>query len=156
MHLAACLLGYWLAVYLTSMVALHISWFVLLNTIRSTIVDGGISSIPSSADMVFLFYLTFLSFFLGYFGAWLIYRVHLPWLVAFVYCSIMLVNLNNVTQQDMSWLIMLLLAALLLLVARIHLSAQLAQWKQEGLHTDLSLVTRHYLAFNANCCTTGD
>lgn len=137
MHLAACLLGHWLAVYLTSMVALHISWLVLLNNIRSTIVDGGISSIPSSADMVFLFYLTFLSFFLGYFGAWLIYRVHLPWLVAFVYCSIMLVNLNNVTQQDMSWLIMLLLAALLLLVARIHLSAQLAQWKQEGLHTDL-------------------
>ncbi|MEO8973944.1 MAG: transglutaminase domain-containing protein, partial [Ktedonobacteraceae bacterium] len=136
LHLAACLLGHWLAVYLTSFVALHISWIVLLGNIRSTIVDGGISSIPSSADMVFLFYLTFLSFFLGYFGAWLIYRVHLPWLVAFVYCSIMLVNLNNVTKQDMSLLIVVLLAALLMLVARIHLSAQLAQWKQEGLHTD--------------------
>lgn len=136
LHLAACLLGHWLAVYLTSFVALHISWIVLLSNIRSTIVDGGISSIPTSADMVFLFYLTFLCFFLGYFGAWLIYRVHLPWLVAFVYCSIMLVNLNNVTKQDISWLIVILLASLLLLVARIHLSAQLVQWKQEGLHTD--------------------
>src|SRR5579872_375207 len=136
LHLAACLLGHWLAVYLTSFVALHISWILLLSNIRSTILDGGISSIPSSADMVFLFYLAFLSFFLGYFGAWLIYRVHLPWLVAFVYCSIMLVNLNNVTKQDMSLLIVVMLAALLLLVARIHLSAQLAQWKQEGLHTD--------------------
>lgn len=136
MHLAACLFGHWLAVYLTSFVALHISWLVLLGNIRSTVMNGGISSIPSNADMVFLFYLTFLCFFLGYFGAWLIYRVHLPWLVAFVYCSILLVNLNNVTKQDMSWLILILLAALLMLVARIHLSAQLAQWKQEGLHTD--------------------
>ena len=136
LHLAACLLGHWLSVYLTSVVALHISWLVLLGNIRSTIMGGGISSIPTSADMVFLFYLTFLGFFLGYFGAWLIYRVHLPWLVVFVYCSIMLVNLNNVTKQDMSWLLVILLAALLLLVVRIHLSAQLAQWKQEGLHTD--------------------
>ncbi|HLX39782.1 MAG TPA: hypothetical protein VKR42_04580, partial [Ktedonobacteraceae bacterium] len=136
LHLAACLSGYWFAVFLTSFVALHISWIVLLSNIRSTITAGGISSIATSADMVFLFYLTFLCFFLGYFGAWLIYRVHLPWLVAFVYCSIMLVNLNNVTRQDMSWLILILLVSLLLLVARIHLSAQLAQWKQEGLHTD--------------------
>ena len=136
MHLAACLFGHWLSVYLTSAVALNISWIVLLSNIRSTIVAGGISSIPGSADMVFLFYLTFLCFFLGYFGAWLIYRAHLPWLVAFVYCSIMLVNLNNVTKQDMSWLIVILLAALLLLVARIHLSAQLVQWKHDGLHTD--------------------
>ena len=35
LHLAACLLGHWLAVYLTSFVALHISWIVLLSNIRS-------------------------------------------------------------------------------------------------------------------------
>src|SRR5579864_1632709 len=34
LHLAACLLGHWLAVYLTSFVALHISWILLLSNIR--------------------------------------------------------------------------------------------------------------------------
>lgn len=136
LHLAACLLGYWLAVVLTSAVALHVPWLELLGNIRATIMMGGLASAQGGADMVFLFYLTFLCFFLGYFGAWLVYRAHLPWLVAFVYCSILFVNLDNVTRQDMPLLILVMVGALLLLVARVHLSAQLAQWKSEGLHTD--------------------
>src|SRR5579863_5110346 len=47
LHLAACLSGYWFAVFLTSFVALHISWIVLLSNIRSTITAGGISSIAT-------------------------------------------------------------------------------------------------------------
>src|SRR5260221_5405689 len=135
LHLGACLCGYWLSIWLTSMVAFHVSWLVLLENLLAVIT--GALAIPATAngEFIFLFYLSFLSFFLGYFGAWLIYRAHLPWLVALVYCAIMLVNLNYV-KQDFSYLVVILLGSLILLVARIQLVNQLNQWTNEGLHTD--------------------
>src|SRR6266446_5577978 len=133
LHLGACLAGYWLSIYLTSVLASHISWLVLLGNLRA-VIGGGLSPSGASGE-VFLFYLTFLSFFLGYFGAWLIYRAHLPWLVALVYCAIMLVNLNYIN-QDLSYLVIIMLGALILLIARIQLFNQLTRWTDEGLHTD--------------------
>ncbi len=135
LHLGACLMGYWLSVFLTSNVAYHVSWLLLLQNLRSVISGGLMSPLANGSDMVFLFYLTFLCFFLGYFGAWLIYRARLPWLVALIYCSIMLVNLQY-AKSDLSLLIVVLVGALLLLIARIQLSNQLTRWSQEGLHTD--------------------
>src|SRR5260370_26974438 len=135
LHLGACLIGYWLSIYLTSVLASHISWLVLLGNLRA-VIGGGLS--PSGAEssmIVFLFYLTFLSFFLGYFGAWLIYRAHLPLLVALVYCAIMLGNLNYI-KQDLSYLVIIMLGALILLIARIQLFNQLTRCTDEGLHTD--------------------
>ena len=137
LHLGACLTGHWLSVFLTSNVAYHVSWLLLLQNLRSVISGGLVSPLTNGGDMVFLFYLTFLCFFLGYFGAWLIYRAHLPWLVALIYCSIMLVNLQY-AKADLSLLVVVLVGALLLLIARIQLSNQLARWSQEGLHTDRS------------------
>lgn len=137
LHLGACLMGYWLSVFLTSNVAYHVSWLLLLQNLRSVISGGLVSPLANGSDMVFLFYLTFLCFFLGYFGAWLIYRARLPWLVALIYCSIMLVNLQY-AKADLSLLVVVLVGALLLLIARIQLSNQLARWSQEGLHTDRS------------------
>src|SRR6266436_3313227 len=133
LHLGACLIGYWLSIYLTSVLASHISWLVLLGNLRA-VIGGGLSPSGASGE-VFLFYLTFLSFFLGYFGAWLIYRAHLPWLVALVYCAIMLVNLNY-AKQDLSYLLVIMLGALILLIARIQLVNQVNRWINEGLHTD--------------------
>lgn len=137
LHLGACLAGHWLSVFLTSNVAYHVSWLLLLQNLRSVISGGLVSPLTNGGDMVFLFYLTFLCYFLGYFGAWLIYRAHLPWLVALIYCSIMLVNLQY-AKADLSLLVVVLVGALLLLIARIQLSNQLARWSQEGLHTDRS------------------
>ncbi len=136
LHLGACLLGHWLSIWLTSFLAFHVSWLLLLGSLR-TVILGGMSAttMPNGEEMIFFFYLSFLCFFLGYFGSWLIYRAHLPWLVAFVYCSIMLVNLNYV-KQDLLLLFIVLLCALLLLIARTHLTAQIAQWRREGLYTD--------------------
>lgn len=134
LHLGACLVGHWLSVFLTS-ATYHVSWLLLLQNLRMVISTGLTASFASGGDMVFLFYLTFLSFFLGYFGAWLIYRAHLPWLVALIYCSIMLVNLQY-ARADLSLLVVALVGALLLLIARMHLNNQLARWSQEGLHTD--------------------
>lgn len=135
LHLAACLIGYWLSIWLTSVVAYHISWMVLLGGLRVAI-TGGLGSMGApTSNMIFLFYLSFLSFFLSYFGTWLIYRAHLPWLVALVYCSILLVNLNF-ARQDLIGLMVVAVGALILLIARVQLASQLTQWKREGLHTD--------------------
>ncbi len=138
LHLGACLLGHWLSILLTSVFAFHVSWLLLLGLLRSVIVGGVLGSNmvpPNGTEMVFFFYLSFLCFFLGYFGSWLIYRAHLPWLVGFVYCSITLVNLNY-AKQDLTLLFVVLLSALLLLIARTQLTAQIAQWQHEGLYTD--------------------
>ena len=96
LHLAACLSGHWLSIWLTSVIAYHASWGLLIVGIGAVLTDP---TRINNSEMVFLFYLCFLSFFLGYFGAWLLYRAHLPWLVALVYCSILLINLNYVKQD---------------------------------------------------------
>jgi Transglutaminase-like superfamily/TgpA N-terminal domain/Domain of unknown function (DUF4129) len=150
-HLAAVLVGHWLSIWLTSVFAFHIPWLLLLENLRS-VISGGFTAAPSTnSEMVFLFYLTFLSFFLGYFGAWLIYRARLPWLVALVYCAIMLVNLNYI-KQDLSYVVIIMLGALILLIARIQLVNQLAQWTYEGLYTDrvwLQNITRQFVQVGA-------
>src|SRR5713101_3482819 len=135
LHLTACLVGHWLSIWLTSAFAFHISWLLLLENLRAVLGGGFNTSALFISVIVFLFYLTFLSFVLGYFGAWLIYRAHLPWLVALVYCAIMLVNLNY-AKQDLSYLLVIMLGALILLIARIQLVNQVNRWINEGLHTD--------------------
>ncbi len=151
LHLAAVLLGYWLSIWLVSTFAYHISWLLLLENLRSVIGGGFTSTVSSNSEMVFLFYLTFLSFFLAYFGVWLIYRARLPWLVALVYCAIMLVHLNYI-KQDLSYLVIIMLAALSLLIVRIHLVNQLTQWTSEGLYIDrvwLQNITRRFVQIGA-------
>src|SRR5579859_2683404 len=138
LHIAACVAGHWLAIWLTSTVAFHLSWLQLLGNLRSALTGQFASAaLLASGESIFFFYLTFLCFFLGYFGSWLIYRAHLPWLVALVYCSIMLVNLNYVRQETLALvLVLVLVGALILLIARMRLVTQVLQWTQEGLYTD--------------------
>jgi transglutaminase-like putative cysteine protease len=137
LHIAACLLGYWLAIWLTSTLAYHVHWTLLLVGIREAFSGTVTGGMVSATEILFFFYLAFLSYFLGYFGSWLVYRARLPWLVALVYCSILLVNLNYI-KQDMSYLVIILAGASLLLVARVHLADQLHHWMREGLHTSHS------------------
>ncbi len=147
LHLAACLVGHWFSVWLTSAIAFHISWMLVLAALRTAITGGLSPAALPGGDIVFLFYLSFLCYYLGYFGTWLTYRAHLPWLVALVYCSVLLINLNYV-REDLSTVIFVLLAALLLLIARIQLLTQLTFWTSEGLHADLSWLrktTRHFM-----------
>jgi len=148
LHIAACILGYWLALLLTSSLAYHVSLLEILSSLHSVITNGfSLAGAPDS-EMIFLFYLAFLCFFLGYFGSWLIYHAHLPWLVALVYVSIMIVNLNYIAKRDLTFLVIILVAALIPLIARVQLAGQLTQWKNEGLYTDqvwLRNLTRRFL-----------
>jgi transglutaminase-like putative cysteine protease len=137
LHLAACLIGYWLAIWLTCVPAFHISWKVLLGSIHAVLLNRSSTNVLPANNVIFFFYLAFLCYFLAYFGCWLIYRAHLPWLVALVYGSIALVNLNYAHSDDY-YLIAILAVALILLVARVQLVSQLVQWTGEGLYTDPS------------------
>lgn len=148
LHIAACIFGYWLALILTSLLAFHVSLLQILGTLHAVILNGFALTGTQEGDMIFLFYLAFLCFFLGYFGSWLIYRAHLPWLVALVYVSIMIVNLNYIAKEDLSFLVILLVASLIPLIARVHLAGQLTQWKSDGLYTDqvwLRALTQRFL-----------
>lgn len=136
LHVGACILGYWLALFATSLLAYRVSVLTILAALRSVIANGFALSGTQDSTMVFLFYLAFLCFFLGYFGSWLIYRARLPWLVALVYVAIMIVNLNYVSRRDLTFLMVLLAGSLILLIARVQLANQLIQWRNEGLHTD--------------------
>jgi transglutaminase-like putative cysteine protease len=136
LHVGACILGYWLAIFATSLLAYHVSVLEVLSAFRAVIGNGFSLSGSQESSMVFLFYLAFLCFFLGYFGSWLVYRAHLPWLVALVYVSIMVVNLNYIAKHDLTWLLIFLVGSLILLIARVQLANQLTQWKNEGLYTD--------------------
>jgi transglutaminase-like putative cysteine protease len=137
LHLAACLMGYWLAIWLTCVPAFHISWKVMLGSIHAVLLNRSSTNVLPANNVIFFFYLAFLCYFLAYFGCWLIYRAHLPWLVALVYGSIALVNLNY-AHSDSYYLIAILAVALILLVARVQLVSQLLQWTGEGLYTDPS------------------
>ncbi len=138
LHVAACLIGYWFSIWLTSAVAFHVNWLVLLSSLRALVLGGFSPTLmQNETDLIFFFYLAFLCYFLGYFGCWLIYRAHLPWLVALVYCAIMLVNLNGSSKQEqLYYLVVVMLGALLLLIARTNLTYQVQQWKLNGLYTD--------------------
>ncbi|GCF11134.1 transglutaminase TgpA family protein [Dictyobacter arantiisoli] len=134
LHLLACVIGYFLALWGTAY-TFHISWPEVVTGLRFAVMGQIAQQSSLAGESVFFFYLAFLCFFLGYFGSWLVYRVRLPWLVALVYSSIMLVNLNYV-KNDFNLLILVMLGALLLLIARVHLATMLLQWNHEGLYTD--------------------
>ncbi len=131
LHLGAILAGHWLSVWLTSTV-LNIPWTSVIGGIGATLTNPANNQYGS---VVFLFYLTFLCYFLAYFGAWLIYRAHLPWLLTIVYSAILLINLNY-AHQDLSLAIVVFLAALIALIARVQLASQLMQWRHAGLYTN--------------------
>src|SRR5260370_17890893 len=40
LHLGACLCGYWLSIWLTSMVAFHVSWLVFTQNFRAVLTAG--------------------------------------------------------------------------------------------------------------------
>ncbi|HEY7415256.1 MAG TPA: transglutaminaseTgpA domain-containing protein [Ktedonobacteraceae bacterium] len=136
LHVVVCLGGYWFSLWMTCTVAYHVPWSDLFVSFYLVLVGGVAPQGLPANDVAFFFYLCFLCFFLGYFGCWLIYHARMPWLVALVYCSIVLVNLNYV-KHDPSFLIVVLAGALLLLVARVQLASQLLTWAYEGLHADL-------------------
>jgi transglutaminase-like putative cysteine protease len=138
LHLLSCAIGYLFSIWVTSVQAFHVPPLAVIHYLFSAFTGQFSAQSPDASQLVFFFYLSFLCFFLGYFGSWLIYRASLPWLVAFVYCSIMLVDLNyvSVSMSYLNYFVVIMVGALLLLIARVQLTTQVMRWVNDGLYTD--------------------
>ncbi len=86
----------------------------------------------SSDDSIFLFFITALGFLLAYTSAWLVYRTRKPWLMILANAVVLLINLSNIEDGYIVFLVVFLVASLLL-VLRFNLYESSVSWKQQRL-----------------------
>src|SRR6266849_1216233 len=86
----------------------------------------------SSDDSIFLCFITALGFLLAYTSAWLVYRTRKPWLMILANAVVLLINLSNIEDGYIVFLVVFLVASLLL-VLRFNLYESSASWKRQGL-----------------------
>ncbi len=86
----------------------------------------------SSDDSIFLFFITALGYLLAYTSAWLVYRTRKPWLMILANAVVLLINLSNIEDGYIVFLVVFLIASLLL-VLRFNLYESSADWKRKGL-----------------------
>lgn len=86
----------------------------------------------SSDDSIFLFFITSLGFLLAYASAWLVYRTRKPWLMILANAVVLLINLSNIEDGYIVFLIVFLIASLLL-VLRFNLYESSVAWRRKGL-----------------------
>ncbi|MBO0782355.1 MAG: hypothetical protein J2P37_26350, partial [Ktedonobacteraceae bacterium] len=96
-------------------------WFAIL-------VNNG----TSEDDSIFLFMILGLGYILAYTSAWLLYRMRSPWLLIGANGVVLLINLSNLDNGFILFLIIFLVAALLLLL-RFNLHESLKRWRRQGL-----------------------
>ncbi len=97
------------------------SWFM-------TVLSGG----TGDDDSIFLFFIVTLGFILAYTSAWLVYRTRSPWLMVVANAVVLLINLSNVDDRYIVFLIVFLIASLLLLL-RFNLYESIRRWQLQGL-----------------------
>ncbi|GAC1618545.1 MAG: hypothetical protein NVS4B7_10810 [Ktedonobacteraceae bacterium] len=83
-------------------------------------------------DSIFLFFITALSFVLAYTSAWLLYRTRNPWLMIVANAVVLLINLSNIEEGYIVFLVVFLMASLLLLL-RFNLYESVKRWRRQGL-----------------------
>ena len=86
----------------------------------------------SSDDSIFLFLITALGFLLAYTSAWLVYRTRKPWLMILANAIVLLINLSNIEDGYIVFLVVFLIASLLLML-RFNLYESSVAWKRKGL-----------------------
>ncbi|HEY6286123.1 MAG TPA: transglutaminaseTgpA domain-containing protein [Ktedonobacteraceae bacterium] len=101
------------------------------NSIHQWIVLA-LSGGTSSDDSIFLFFITALGFLLAYTSAWLVYRTRKPWLMIIANAVVLLINLSNISDGYIVFLIVFLIASMLLML-RFNLYESSADWKRRGL-----------------------
>ncbi len=132
MHTLATTIGVLGSFQLTANVALNGD---RLQLWRNTLVWFGRAFSPngSSADnSVFLLFLTTLTFLLAYMTMWLVFHARRPWLAVVANAVVLLINLNQTTNDEFYFLIVFLVLSLLLLV-RFTLAENVRHWRRTGM-----------------------
>ena len=132
MHALATIVGMLGSFQLTANVALEGDRPQLL---RNTIIWFSRAFTPngSSADnSVFLLFLTTLTFLLAYMTMWLVFHARRPWLAVVANAVVLLINLNQTTNDEYYFLVVFLVLTLLLLV-RFTLAENVRHWRRAGM-----------------------
>jgi Transglutaminase-like superfamily/TgpA N-terminal domain/Domain of unknown function (DUF4129) len=101
------------------------------NSIHQWVVLA-LSGGTSSDDSIFLFFITALGFLLAYTSAWLVYRTRKPWLMIIANAVVLLINLSNIEDGYIVFLVVFLIASLFL-VLRFNLYESSVDWRRKGL-----------------------
>jgi hypothetical protein len=88
----------------------------------------------SNDDSIFLFFILALGYLLAYSSAWLVYRTRKPWLMVLANAVVLLINLSNIDDGYIVFLVVFLVASLLLLL-RFNLYESSTSWKRKGLRS---------------------
>ena len=132
MHTIATIVGVAGAFQITANTALG---GARLQLLRNTVVWFQRAFTPngSSADnSVFLLFLTTLTFLLAYMTMWLVFHARRPWLAVVANAVVLMINLNQTTNDEFYFLIVFLVLTLLLLV-RFTLAENVRHWRRAGL-----------------------
>lgn len=132
MHTLATVLGVLASIQLTANTALAGDRIRLLgNTV--TWFSRAFTPNGSSADnSVFLLFLTTLTFLLAYMTMWLVFHSRRPWLAVVANAVVLLINLDQTTNDEFYFVIIFLVLTLLLLV-RFTLAENVRHWRRSGL-----------------------
>src|SRR5947209_15493481 len=130
-HILATIFGLLLAFWQTAGAFDGGNTLTLLHGMQrwyTSIIGGG----TGEDDSIFLFFITALGFVLAYTSAWLLYRTRNPCLLIVANAVVLLINLSNIQDGYIVFLVVFLMASLLLLL-RFNLHESIHRWRQQGL-----------------------
>ncbi len=130
-HIAATVFGLLLAFWQTAGAFYGGNLAAFTHGIQQWII-GSFAGAVGSDNSIFLFFITALGFVLAYTSAWLVYRTRNPWLMILANAVVLLINLNNIDEGYVVFLVVFLMASLLLLL-RFNLYESVRRWERQGL-----------------------
>jgi len=130
-HVLTVVFGILLAFWQTASAFYQGSTTAFVNGIQHWIAAVSVGG-TGDVDAIFFFFIVALSFILAYTSAWLVYRTRSPWLMIVANAVVLLINLSNVSDGYIVFLVIFLIASLLLLL-RFNLYESMHRWQKQGL-----------------------
>jgi transglutaminase-like putative cysteine protease len=130
-HTVATILGCLIAFLLTARAVLDGNNRLLLRHLGVWL-DLVRRNQASNDNTIFLLFLAALSYLLAYLSMWLVVHLRRPWLAVIANGVVLIINLNFASADELVFLLLFLLAALLLLV-RFTLMENLRRWRADRL-----------------------
>jgi hypothetical protein len=133
-HIVAVMLGAGVAFQRTANAVLGDDYRLLLTDLGIWLNQVRHNQVISNdlSNKIFLLFMAFLSFLLAYLSVWLVVRSRRPWLAVLANGVVLLINLNYAPSDDLVFLLVFLLDALLLLM-RFTLADNIRQWRAHRL-----------------------
>lgn len=132
LHLLATVIGMTGAFFMTAQVALDGNWRRLAQNTAVWFSRALTPNGTSADNSVFLLFLATLTFLLAYMTMWLVFHARRPWLAVVANAVVLLINIDQSSNNEFYFLIVFLVLTLLLLV-RFTLAENVRHWRRTGL-----------------------